>query len=92
MYYFMHTISWCRMIQPTIAPWAEVRREKRRLTEAIIAAIDEISNLSQREISAVMNFRCLDEIHQIEAEFAQAARFKASLIERYDGHVRAHGC
>lgn len=80
------------MTQPAKAPTAEVCRERRRLTEALIAEMDNVTSLAQRYTAALARYASAEEIKAIAEEFESAIRFRASLIERYNAHLDAHGC
>ena len=80
------------MTQAAKAPTAETCRERRRLTEALIAEMDNVTSLAERYRQALVRYASMEEIKTISDQFESAIRFRASLIERYNAHVGAHGC
>lgn len=71
---------------------AEVCRERRRLTEALIAEMDNVTSLADRYRNALVRYASIEEIKTISDDFERAIRFRATLIERYQSHTEAHGC
>lgn len=69
-----------------------VCRERRRLTEALIAEMDNLTGIAERYRRALVRYAPLEELKSISDEFGVAIRFRASLIERYHAHLDAHGC
>lgn len=74
------------------SPTAQLCREKQRLADALITETDNIISISQRYTAALARHAPLEEIKAISEEFDSAARFRASLFERYNAHLDAHGC
>ncbi len=80
------------MTQPVKAPSAEVCRERRRLTEALISEMDNVTALAERYRQALVRYASIDEIKTISDDFERAIRFRSTLSERYNSHIEAHGC
>lgn len=78
------------MTQPATS--AGVCRERRRLTEALIAEMDKVTALAERYRVALVRYVPIEELNSISGEFESAIRFRATLIERHKSHIEAHGC
>lgn len=78
------------MTQPATS--AGICRERRRLTEALIAEMDNVTSLAEDYRQALVRYASIEEIKTISDDFERAVRFRASLIERYNAHLDAHGC
>ena len=80
------------MSQPKSSPSAEVCRERRRLTEALIAEMDNVTSLAQRYRDGLVRYASTEELKTISGDFERAIRIRATLIERYHSDIEAHGC
>ena len=64
---------------------------KQELIEAIRAAMDQVIALTRQEFRAVKRHDA-QETQRIQRELKNTMAFKASLLEKYNAHVRDHGC
>lgn len=82
------------MVGPSVGPTAleTVCRERRRLTESLISEMDNVVSIAQRYTAALARYASREEIKAVSDELESAIRFRASLIERYNAHLDAHGC
>lgn len=79
------------MLEPQLAPIS--CRKKQELIASACGALERIRLRSeQAQRSWQRKPPTLDEIEQFAEEFDRSIRFHRSLLERYEAHVREHGC
>lgn len=76
---------------PEAKPASEPCSEKGEIVQSIKAAMGQVLFLHRLEVEAIEKGD-VERLKRIEDDLRKGMRFKASLLERYQSHLQAHGC